>query len=477
MVWRRPIEANPMILACAAGDLSDARARIARGETRATELMAASLARADALHGQGAYIRRFDDLAMACADAVDRLHAAGAPLPPLAGLAVSVKDLFDVAGQPTTAGSRVLAGALPAPTDAPAVARLRAAGAALSGHTGMTEFAFSGVGLNPHHGTPPNPATAALDPQPRIPGGSTSGGAVTVAAGAAWAALGSDTGGSLRIPAALQGLVGFKPTQCRVPLDGAVPLSPTLDSVGAITRSVRDAALLHAVLAGTPRVDDAGSAPARRSSPPRLALPEAVMLDGLEPVVAAAFDDALARLRAAGWKIDALPLAELHELAALNAQGGFAAPEAYAWHRGHLSRQGDLYDPRVASRIRRGAGVLAADYLALVAARRDWIARVETALAPYDALVAPTVPMVAPPIADLAADDARFFEVNARLLRNPSVINFLDGCAISLPCHRSGGWPVGLMLAAPRQHDDSLLALALAAERALASPSPPPGVA
>jgi len=464
-----------MILTCAAGDLSDARARIARGEAGAAALMADSLARADALDGQGAYLRRFDGQARATAEAVDRLLAAGAPLPPLAGLAVSVKDLFDVTGQPTTAGSRVLAGAAPATADAPAVARLRSAGAALTGHTGMTEFAFSGVGLNPHHGTPANPATAALDPQPRIPGGSTSGGAVTVAAGAAWAALGSDTGGSLRIPAALQGLVGFKPSQHRVPLAGALPLSSTLDSVGAITRSVRDATLLHAVLAGRPT--GAAGRSCLRLDRPRLALPGTLMLDGLEPAVAAAFDTALARLRDAGWRIDPLPLAELAELAGLNAQGGFAAPEAYAWHRRHLEQHAAQYDPRVASRIRRGAGVLAADYLDLVAARRNWIERVEAALAPYDALVAPTVPMVAPPIAELLADDARFFDVNAQLLRNPSVINFLDGCAISLPCHRPGGWPVGLMLAAPRDHDDSLLALALAAERTLTLPAPPSGAA
>ena len=186
------------------------------------------------------------------------------PLPPLAGLAVSVKDLFDVAGQPTTAGSMVLADRPPASADCPAVARLRAAGAALVGHTNLTEFAFSGVGINPHHGTPANPATAQLDATPRIPGGSTSGGAVSVAGGAAWAALGSDTGGSIRIPAALQGLVGFKSTARLVPTEGCIPLSTTLDTACAITRSVRDAVLLHEVLAAR-RVALAG-APAARTA-------------------------------------------------------------------------------------------------------------------------------------------------------------------------------------------------------------------
>src|SRR5213592_4040954 len=230
-------------------DLTAARGEIARRERTAEQFLEESLAAADALSNRHTYLRRFDAMARATARSVDAQHAVGAPLPALAGLAVSVKDLFDVEGQVTTAGSIVMQGDAPAGADCPAVARLRQAGAALTGHTNMTEFAFSGVGINPHHGTPANAATARLDAVPRIPGGSTSGGAVSVATGAAWAALGSDTGGSIRIPAALQGLVGFKNTARLTPIAGAVPLSTTLDTACAITRSVGDAVVLHEVLA------------------------------------------------------------------------------------------------------------------------------------------------------------------------------------------------------------------------------------
>lgn len=453
-----------MILARRAGDLTDARARLARGQARSAELLERNLQAAAAPAATAAFLRLFAGSARAQAAAADTLADAGAPRPPLAGLALSVKDLFDVAGQPTTGGAAVLADAPAAAADCTAVARLRAAGAALIGHTNLSEFAFSGVGLNPHHGTPANPATSALDAAPRIPGGSTSGGAVSVAVGAAWAALGSDTGGSLRIPAALQGLVGFKGTQRLTPLDGTIPLSTTLDTSGAITHSVRDAVLLHEVLAAR-RV----RLQPRPLSQWRLALPTTLMLDDLDPEVERTFGRALERLRAAGATIVDLPLPELNELAALNAQGGFSAAESWAWHRQRLATDGARYDPRVALRIRRGAAMDAAAYIELLQARRDWIARVEAAIEPFDALLAPTVPMVAPPIAPLQADDEAFFAANARLLRNPSVVNFLDGCALSLPCHAPGGWPVGLMVCAPALRDDTVLSVALAIETALAA--------
>ncbi|MCP5272202.1 MAG: amidase [Burkholderiaceae bacterium] len=443
-------------------DLSDAQDRVQRGETTATALLAASLAAADAPANAHVYLRRFDAGARAAAAAVDLLVAAGQPLPPLGGLAVSVKDLFDVAGAPTTAGSAAMADAPAAAADCRAVARLRVAGAALTGHTNLSEFAFSGVGLNPHHGTPANAATAALDATPRVPGGSTSGGAVSVATGAAWAALGSDTGGSIRIPAALQGLVGFKSTQRLVPLDGAVPLSTTLDTACAITRSVRDAVRLHEVLASR-RVLPMP----REPSAWRFLVPTTLMLDTLDPAVAAAFDAALRALRDAGACIVERPLPALAELATLNATGGFAAAESWAWHRQRLATRGNQYDPRVALRIRRGEAIGAADYIHLLAARRRWIAKVEAEVQGFDALLAPTVPLLPPPIAPLLADDAAFFSVNALLLRNPSVVNFMDGCALSLPCHAAGDWPVGLMLFAPAMADDRLLAAAAFAESVL----------
>ncbi len=373
-----------------------------------------------------------------------------------------MKDLFDVAGFPTTAGSSSLHDAAPAERDCPAVARLRAAGAALVGHTNLTEFAFSGVGINPHHGTPANPATAALDTEPRIPGGSTSGGAVSVATGAAWAALGSDTGGSIRIPAALQGLVGFKCTARLVPTEGAIPLSTTLDTACAITRSVRDAVLLHEVLAARPVGIDR-----RPLSQWRLALPRSVMLEALAPEVATAFEQALSTLRRAGARIDEIELPSLADTAALVRGGGLSAAESWAWHRHRLAERESAYDPRVALRIRRGEAISGADYIDLVGERRRWIARTEAALVGIDALLSPTVPIVAPRLQPLVDSDDAFFAANAMLLRNPSLINLLDGCALSLPCHREGDWPVGLMVWGPALADDRVLAVSLAIEQAL----------
>ena len=446
-------------------DLCAAALEVRDGRRPARDLFEASREAADSAASRHAYIRRFDASARAEADAIDVLQRAGVPLPPLAGLAVSVKDLFDVQGHPSSAGSRVLADAAPAAVDCPAVARLRRAGAALSGHTNMTEFAFSGVGLNPHHGTPANAATARLDAVPRIPGGSTSGGAVTVASGAAWAALGSDTGGSIRIPAALQGLVGFKNTARLTPTQGSVPLSSTLDTACAITRSVRDAVLLHGVLAE--RSVRLGRRPLAQR---RLAVVRAPFLDTLDATVAGAFEAAVAALRAAGAaidEIDRLPASSI--FARLLELGGFSPAEAWAWHRGRLAEREADYDPRVVQRIRRGASMTAADYIEMLALRKAWIAEVDAGLAAYDAVLSPTVPIVAPAIGPLAASDADFFAVNALLLRNPSVVNLLDGCALSLPCQRPGELPVGLMVWAGALADDTVLDVALAIEAVLAA--------
>jgi amidase/aspartyl-tRNA(Asn)/glutamyl-tRNA(Gln) amidotransferase subunit A len=377
-------------------------------------------------------------------------------------LAISVKDLFDVHGQPTTAGSLALSDAAPARADAPAVARLRAAGAALIGHTNLSEFAFSGVGINPHHGTPANVGAARVDATPRAPGGSTSGGASSVASGAAWAALGSDTGGSIRIPAALQGLVGFKSTARLVPTEGCIPLSTTLDTACAVTLSVRDAQLLHEVLAAR-RVTHAG----RSLKELHLAMPTTLMLNGLDATVARTFERALATLRNAGARIDEVALPALSELSDLNAAGGFPAAESWAWHRRLLASREALYDPRVAQRIRRGEAMSAADYIDLLHARGAWIARMQQAMRGYDALLSPTVPIVAPPLQPLLADDKAFFATNALLLRNPAAINFLDGCALSLPCHAENELPVGLMVWSEAMADDRVLEASLAIEAAL----------
>lgn len=432
-----------------AADLHTTRQRLLAGQTSADAEIEQAIAAADSPACRHAFLQIDAESARAQAAAADPVRQ------PLAGLAVSVKDLFDVAGQISRAGSKVLADAPPARRDAVAVARLRAAGAALIGRTNMTEFAYSGVGVNPHYGTPAN---AAATDVPRTPGGSSSGAAVSVASGAAFVGLGSDTGGSIRIPAALHGIVGFKNTQRLVPLDGTVPLSFTLDTVCAMTRSVRDAILVHEVLAARRVV---------RSHAPlahyRLAVVPQVMLEDLDAAVARAFERTLQSLRAAGARIVELSLPQLNELAGLQASGGFAAAESYAWHRHFLPQRAAHYDPRVLTRIQRGAGISAADYIDLLQARRDWTARTEQALADVDAVLSPTVPIVAPPLADVAPGlerDTTFFRINGLLLRNPSVVNMLDGCALSLPCHTAGELPVGLMVWHGAMRDDVILNIA-----------------
>jgi len=378
-------------------------------------------------------------------------------------LPVSVKDLFDEAGVVTTAGSVALADAPAAVADAPAVARLRAAGGVVAGRTNMTEFAFSGVGVNPHHGTPANPADGKT---PRIPGGSSSGAAVSVATGAAFIALGSDTGGSIRIPAALCGVVGFKNTQRLVPLAGAFPLSATLDTICAMTRSVRDAILAHEILAQ--RTVTRAVAPLAAY---RLAVATTQMLDSADATVARAFERTVRALRDAGAQVEELVLPQIQDLGTIQATGGFAAAESYALHRKLIERKGAAYDPRVRARIERGASMKAHEYIELSEARTAWIAAVEQGLAGFDAVLSPTVPIVAPPIAAVAVGaerDDEFFRVNALLLRNTSVVNMLDGCALSLPCHDADELPVGLMLWHGALRDDTILNIALQAEALLA---------
>ncbi|GAC1413170.1 MAG: amidase [Burkholderiaceae bacterium] len=414
-----------------------------------------SLAAADV--STAIFTRLYPVAARLAAVHADACRSAGVePASPLAGLPVSIKDLLDVAGEPTMAGSVVLADSAPADRDAPVVARLRAAGAAIMGKTDMTEFAYSGVGLNPHYGTPANPADAACA---RIPGGSSSGAAVSVAAGMCVAGIGSDTGGSIRIPAALCGLVGFKPTARRVPTAGAIPLSTTLDTICAITRSVADCILVDRIIAS-----DVLQIPDLRLAGLRLAVPQTLMLDGLDTHVAATFAGALTRLSSAGARVIECVLPELAEYVAF---GFFSSAEAYAWHRELLATRAAGYDARVAKRIQHGATISAAEYIDLRAARDAWIARMEILLAPFDALILPTVPVVAPPIAELEASDEVFFRTNSLLLRNTAAFNLLDGCAVSLPCHAIGTLPVGLMVAGPKMADARILAVAHAIESTL----------
>jgi len=432
------------------------------GRTSARKLVEECLAKiADpAGEGQRTFIRVDKDAALDAADAMDRLRRANAAPSRFAGIPVSIKDLFDIKGQVTRAGSRALEeGATPAAQDAPVVARLRQAGFVVIGRTNMTEFAFSGIGINPHYGTPKG---AWKRGEGHIPGGSSSGAAVSIVDGMAHGALGTDTGGSCRIPAAYNGIVGYKPTQRRIPLDGGVPLSFSLDSYGPLARSVDCCATLDAVLADEPVVP----LRPRPIKGMRLAVATTVALDELDDAVAKTFERTLATLSRAGALIEHIEVPEFLDIGVMNSKGGFAAAESYAWHRYLLTSRGDVYDPRVSLRILRGEAISAADYIDLLNARRSLIARSSVRLAPYDALVMPTTANTPPRIADLA-DDKAFTAANLRSLRNCSLINMIDGCAISLPANREGEVPVGLMLASSGGADRRIFELAAGMEAAI----------
>ena len=432
---------------------------LAIGQTTSRALIEESLARIADPAGEGAraFIKVHAEQARAMADTADALRRVGRSPGRYAGIPIAVKDLFDIAGEPTPAGSTVLADARPAAANAPVVARMLAAGFIPVGRANMTEFAFSGLGINPHYGTPTSPWDRASR---RIPGGSSSGTAVAVADGMAAAGLGTDTGGSCRIPAAFCGVVGYKPTARRVPIAGVLPLAPSLDSVGPLAPSVVCCAAIDAILAGDspvlPGVVDLAGL--------RFAVPENMVLDGMDDTVAAAFDRALAALSAAGARLARVRFPELDELPAVNAKGGYAASEAYAWHRSLLREKGAGYDPRIRVRIARGEGMSAADYLDLVAARARLVASFDARTRDYDCVLMPTVPIIAPRIQEL--DDERAYNrINMHILRNTALGNFLDRCSISIPCHRSGEAPVGLMLMGETLGDARLFAIAAAVER------------
>jgi aspartyl-tRNA(Asn)/glutamyl-tRNA(Gln) amidotransferase subunit A len=431
------------------------------GRTSSRELVEQALARIGERGGEGAraFLKVYADSARAEAGHADRLRKAGVRRSRVDGLPVSLKDLFDVAGEVTRAGSRIRENAPRAERDAPAVARLRAAGAIFVGRTNMVEFAFGGVGFNPHFGTPKNPYDRATG---RVPGGSSSGAAVAQADGMAVMSLGSDTRGSIRGPAALCGVTGWKPTAPRVPREGAFPLSFTLDSVGPLANSVACCAAYDAVLAGEPEA----ALPELEARGLRLLLPRSSALEDLDKPVSHAFQSALSRLSKAGALIVEQPVPQFDRQAEYFRGGGYAGAEAYHIHRANESRIGE-YDPRVGKRILLGRSVSASDYLALGDLRVAFMREVEALAAPFDAILMPTAPCIAPTIAEVDASDEDYFRWNMRILRNNGLINFLDGCAASLPCHEPGGAPVGLMVCGTAGTDRRTLAVAAAIERAL----------
>lgn len=436
--------------------------KLANDVTTSTVLTQSALDKINAPDGEGkrVFIRRNDDRAMKLAASSDTLRQAGFTRSPLEGLPISIKDLFDIEGEVTTAGSLAMRDASAATANAPVVERLIAAGAVITGTTNMSEFAFSGLGLNPHYDTPRNPFDRATG---RIPGGSSSGAAISVTEGMSVAAIGTDTGGSIRIPAALCGLTGFKPTADRVPRDAVLPLSTSLDSIGPIAASVTCCAIIDRILSGC-NLEVPMAANIRGM---RFAVPQTVVLDGMDETVARAFAATLDKLSAEGALIVDLDIPEFAQLAGIYANGGLVAAEAWHWHKDLIERGGSLYDSRVLSRIMRGKALSAADYIDTLNARKVWIAAVEQKIAGFDALLLPTVPVIAPAIAPLVADDTAFFAANGLILRNPTMINFLDGCALSVPCHQADTAPVGLMIAGKSGDDRNILSIGLAVEKAL----------
>ncbi|MCX2561891.1 amidase [Acetobacter farinalis] len=434
---------------------------LADGTLRSRDLVEQALHRIADPNGEGArtFVAVHAASARAAADESDRQRKQGLPVPPLSGVPVSIKDLLDEAGSVTRAGSRVLEQAAPATQDAPAVANLRKAGLISVGRTNMTEFAFSGVGINPHTGTPANP----WDRQNRrIPGGSSSGAAISVSDGMAAIGIGSDTGGSCRIPAALNGLVGYKPTASRISTAGTVPLSFTLDSIGSLGRTVSCCRAADQALSGQAITLHNATLP----NAPRLGVLRTYVTEGLDDTVTRTYAQALRRLEQAGAVLKDLSFPELDTLPEINALGGFPAPESLTWHARLIEEHADLYDPFVLKRILRGKEQTAVNYITLRLRRSALIKKAAEILDQYDAVLMPTAPIIAPRI-DALQDDKTYTATNLLLLRNPTITNFLDRCAISLPCHEHGSAPVGLMAMGHPLGDEHLFGIASWMEAAL----------
>ena len=439
--------------------LDDISHDLESGSISCQELVDSCLKKIADASGEGERAFVFTDVegAKAQAVAMDQLRANNAAPSRFAGIPISIKDLFDVQGQRTGAGSVVLNDREVSVHDSNAVARLRAAGFVLIGRTNMTEFAYSGLGMNPHYGTPLNPYDRQVG---RIPGGSSSGGAVSVTDGMAAAGLGTDTGGSCRIPAAFCGITGFKPTASRVPMGGVVPLSQSLDSIGSLAPTAKCCAVIDSVLSGQKLILMPDVFPLTGL---RIGALNNYVLDGMDSIVAETYAAALGKLRAAGAHIIDINLAPLNDLPMVNSKGGFAAAEAYAVHRVRLEKEGSAYDPRVSVRIRKGAEQSAADYLDLLASRKKIIRQVNRTTSSFDLVVFPTVPIIAPKLAELKDED-EYGRLNLLCLRNSTVANFLNRCAVSLPIHCSGDAPVGLTLMGETCSDRRLLSIAVSIE-------------
>ena len=439
--------------------IADIARDLESGETTSRALTEQALERIEDPDGEGprTFIRVFRDSALAAADASDRLRSAGVVPSPLAGIPVSIKDLCDVAGLTTHAGSVVMRNTPPAREDAPVVARLRAAGAVIMGTTNMTEFAVGGLGLNPHYGDCRNPWDRETG---RVPGGSSSGAAISVTDGMAAVGLGTDTAGSVRIPAAMCGLAGFKPTVGRVPTDGVFPLSTTLDSVGPLAPTLACCAVVDGVFA------------AEDPHPPepvpvkglRFGIPDTLVTDNLEPEVSAAFERALDKLSRAGALIEDAPLPELGELASVGRVRFPSMVEGYAIHRERLENSINQMDPRIAERLRGGGEMSGPDYYDVLRFRLDLMERATRVTSRFDAIIMPTLPVIAPPIEQFKGADDRLRDPHIIVIRNASIANLLDRCALTIPCHDAGEAPVGFMLMGETMTDKRLIGIGLSVE-------------
>jgi len=435
--------------------------------TTARQLVEDCLAAIDAPDGEGlrAFITTYHERARHQADMVDHARKQGWAVPTYAGIPLSIKDLFDEAGQVTTAGSVVLKDAAPAARDATVVARLKAAGFIIIGRTNMTEFAFSGLGTNAHYGTPRSP----FERHPtnveigRVAGGSSSGSAVSISDQMAAATIGSDTGGSTRAPAAFCGIVGFKPTTTRMPGAGIYPLSTSFDAAGPMGTSVSCCATLDNIMAGGSTSTEASFALENL----RLALPMGYLFDDLDDHVANSFAVAIDRLSAAGAKIKEISIAQIEALRPSNNTKSIVAAEAYALHRERLESDAvKFYDPYIAHRLAGGSSISASDYIDMFATRQNVWSSIQAETRGFDALLLPTSPAIPPQLATLDSIEAKT-AVNARCLRNTSLSNYLDRPTITLPCHDAGTAPVGLSLIGSRHHDKRLLAIAASVEACL----------
>ena len=436
-------------------DLAD---QLNQGQVTSLELVERCLERIADEKGEGSRTILFSDQAKVrfTAKKIDQFRKSGKFVAPLAGIPISVKDLFDVAGEITTAGSILLKKSTSARVDAPSIKRLRDAGLILIGRTNMTEFAYSGLGLNAHYGTPRNPFDRKSG---RIPGGSSSGAAISVTDGMAAAAIGTDTGGSIRIPSALCGLVGFKPTARRISTDGVYPLCPSLDSIGPLATTVNCCALLDDILSG------ASPKPINipKVSTLHLAVPQTLVLNNLDSYVASTFEAAVKNISMAGAKITDIPLNCLDEIPRVNSNGGIYA-EAWTVHKDQFNESRHLYDPRVAARIEKTQNILAEEYRGVLRARKALISEANKITSNFDALILPTTPSSAPKIIDLERDGEAYTEMNTRMLRNSFCFNFLDRCALSIPMHAPGSAPCGLMIVGETLGDRELLGIGQAIE-------------